>query len=563
MKFRSVTVLASLAVLFTSYFLIRPINATSKILIDRNAMGQDSLKVWIFFTDKGEAIGKLAKSAVASEAATSRRLKRGTVADPSVYDREVSGDYLAQVEPHVLRFVHETRWLNGVSAWVRPTELDEIAQLSCVTEIRSVTVYRRKIDQPIPDSLQLRKSSAPYPPEYGPSFHQMNQIQVPALHDLGFHGEGVRILILDTGFRVDHPVFDGTDIEATYDFINKDLDVSDEIPTPAQRIHGTQTLSVLGANAPYLMLGVAYKAKFWLAKTEIVTQEIQAEEDNWVAAIEWGEIHGVDVASSSLGYTGWYDYAEKDGNTAVTTKAADLAASLGVMVVNAIGNEQRISPEPTLIAPSDGDSVIAVGAVYNSGETVYFSSNGPAADGRIKPDLCAQGVDDVVASPFTDELTTASGTSFSTPLVAGAVALLVQAKPDWKYGEIYQALTATASRALEPDTVYGYGVVRAQSALNYKFDGPANIRGVAAYPNPFEHTIQFDFEQDPAGEVEIRIYTAAGEKVVTLHREAGDPAPLTWDGRNGDGKEAAAGVYVAYISADGVSEMRKIFKRAS
>ena len=537
------------------------INASSgKITVDPQKLTADSIKIWIFFTDKGESIGRISKLMAVSSHAFARRSARGAAVDNAALDRAVSDDYLAQIQPFIYRVDNHSRWLNAVSAYVNPANLDEVARLDCVREIRSVAVYRRPTEPISHEDDNLDKPLAPYPPEYGPSWTQMNQIQVPALHTLGFKGAGVRILVMDTGFRIDHPAFAQTNIEATYDFVNNDDDVQDEGEVSAQQSHGTQTLSIIGANAPNLMLGVAYEATFLLAKTEVVATETIAEEDDWVAGIEWGEAHGCDVVSSSLGYTDWYRYSDMDGNTAITTKAADIAASLGVIVVNSIGNDQRISPQPTLIAPSDGDSVLAIGAVNSSGEITTFSSNGPSADGRIKPDLCAWGAGNTVANPTNNELMTNSGTSFSCPLVAGTVALLLEAKPEWKYGEIFESLTSTATRANSPDSVFGYGIVRAFDALNYENYEARNIVGISAYPNPFSTTVSFDFEVTPIGEVEVRIYTIAGEKVAALTRANGDPAPLTWNGKNQNGEEVADGVYIAYITADGVSETRKVLK---
>ena len=533
--------------------------AKATIQIDPRQLNRDSIKVWIFFTDRGESINRPAKFVAVSQPAITRRALRANIVGATEYDRELNPDYLAAIQPLVQSTVQQSRWLNAISAYVDPSKLDQLSQQPCIAQIRSVATFKRSAD--LVDQGVIEKPLGPFPPEYGPSWAQMNQIQIPALHDLGYKGAGIRILMMDTGFRIDHPVFANTDIEATYDFINHDNDVQDDNQEPVQQSHGTQTFSVVGASVENLMLGAAYEATFLLAKTEIFTDEIQIEEDNWVAGIEWGEGLGCDVVSSSLGYTEWYSYSDMDGNTAVTTKAADIAASLGVIVVNSIGNEQsQGNSGATLIAPSDGDSVIAAGGVNISGDIAVFSSHGPSFDGRIKPDLCALGVGNAVANPVGNGLATNSGTSFSCPLIASAVALLLQAEPDWGFGQIYTALTTTATRANNPDNIFGYGIVRAFDALNYENHQSKNLVGVVAYPNPFNQVVKFDFEVPPAGVVEIRIYTIAGEKIVTLIRPAGDPAPIEWNGKNQAGEEAASGVYIAYISADGVSETKKIFK---
>jgi len=536
------------------------LRSQSKLRVPPTMLAQDSLKVWIRFADKGETTATPTHKAAISAAALHRRALRATNADAVNLDREVNPAYIDQVRAHALRVVHASRWLNAVSAYVTPAQLGDLAQLDCVSEIRPVARFTRPEEPISPASGELLRPTIPYPVFYGPSYAQLNLIQVPLLHDLGYTGAGIRILMLDTGFNTEHSAFLATDIEATWDFINNDEDVVDAASAgDGQQAHGTATLSLIGASEDEKSIGAAYEATFLLAKTEIYGSETAIEEDNWVAGIEWGESLGADVASSSLGYIDWYEYADLDGNTTLCTQAADIAASLGVIVVSAIGNGQRTSTFPTLIAPSDGDSVITVGAVSNGGDIAFFSSNGPTADGRIKPDVCAQGTSNYIAS-HVGGYGLGQGTSYSTPLVAGAVALLLQAHPEWQYGNLYRALTLTATRAAAPDNVYGYGIVRALEALNYDGSAPSFIKGVTAYPNPFTDFVEFDFEIPPAGAVEIRIYTVAGEKIATLTRPASDPLPLKWQGRNDSGEDAAPGIYIAYISAPGLSETRKILK---
>ncbi len=535
------------------------LQSQSKIRVPDNLLAQDSLKVWVYFKDKGSAGPETFQKAAIATAALQRRSLRAAHPDTEFLDREINRAYLEQVRSNALRIVHHSRWLNAVSAIVTPAQLDDIAQLDCVKEIKPVAQFVRRKDEIDGRSDVLQKPTGPFPPEYGPCYPQLNQIQIPILHDQGLSGEGVRVLILDTGFNTEHSAFANTNIEATYDFINNDDDVADFDSLRGQQSHGTSTLGLIGGTEEGEMIGAAFGATFLLAKTEEQAREVPAEEDHWVAGIEWGEALGADVASSSLGYTNWYTYADKDGNTAVTTIAADIAASLGMIVVASIGNDQRISPQPTLLAPSDGDSVIAVGAVDLGGEITHFSSGGPTADGRIKPDLCAMGQSNYLAS-YLGGYGTGSGTSYSAPLVAGVVALLLEARPEWKYGDIYRALTLTCTRAAEPDNVYGYGIVRALEALNYDGSAPNYIRGVTAYPNPFIDFVEFDFEVPPPGAVEIRIYTVAGEKIATITRDVADPLPPRWQGRNDSGDEAAPGVYIAYLSAPGLSVTKKIFK---
>ncbi len=535
------------------------LQSQSKIRVPQSLLAQDSLKVWVYFKDKGSPDLEAIRKAAISTAALQRRSLRAANPDADFLDREINREYVAQLRSNSLRIVHPSRWLNAVSAVVNPAQLNDIAQLDCVKEIKPVAQFTRRGDEFDSPTGGLQRPTGPFPPEYGPCYPQLNQIQIPLLHDQGLSGEGIRILVLDSGFNTEHSAFANTDIEATYDFINDDEDVADFDSLLGQQSHGTSTLGLIGGTEEGRMIGAAFGASFLLAKTEEQTREIPAEEDHWVAGIEWGEALGADVVTSSLGYTNWYTYADKDGNTAVTTVAADIAASLGVIVVNAIGNDQRISPQPTLLAPSDGDSVIAVGAVDLGGGITHFSSGGPSADGRIKPDLCAMGQSNYIAS-YLGGYGTGSGTSYSAPLVAGVVALLLEARPEWKYGDIYRALTLTSTRAAAPDNVYGYGIVRALEALNYDGSAPRYIRGVTAYPNPFSDYVQFDFEVPPAGAVEIRIYTVAGEKIATITRDIADPLPPRWQGNNDSGDEAAPGIYIAYVSAPGLSVTKKIFK---
>jgi len=548
-------------------------SAGNKIRVGPRSLQSDSVKVWVFFHDKGNAFAPLLKKAPVNDRAKQRRAMRGSISDYDTYDREVDPEYVAQIARYVKRIAHTSRWLNAVSAWATPSGLGRLAELEFVDSVKEVAVFVRKPEPPAEaDTMRMLKPESPNPPDYGESFAQAHQIEVDELHNHSLTGTGVTILMLDTGFKISHAAFAQMKIDSTWDFVNNDVNVEDpndpsENGVYSQQSHGTATLSVIGGYDYGNIIGVAYDANFLLAKTEIVAVEIKQEEDNWVAGIEWGERLGADVVSSSLGYTDWYTWKDMDGRTATCTIGATIAARHGLIVVNAAGNGGRASQYPTIIAPADGDSVIAVGAVTGGGEIAGFSSNGPTFDGRIKPDVCALGVSDRIANK-SGGYTFSSGTSFATPLVAGACALLLQAHPNWHYGALYRAVTGTATNAAVPDTVYGYGIVHAYQALNFWPDTANTISGVVAAPNPFTGSVDFVFSPKTAGEAKYRVYDIAGEKIAeksasfTLSGQANSSTyRLSWDGRNSKGDQAVAGVYIVYFAGPGIETTLKIFKK--
>jgi subtilisin family serine protease len=450
------------------------------------------IKIWVYFTDKGVTSDRAfrqkaqeVRSAMTSRA-LARRAKNGAEAvrfnDLPVYD-----NYIEQIEGYGLKLRRVSKWLNAASFETSIEKIDLLKNLTFIKKIEPVVTYHRrelpqsnldpdKFDQQ-PIKLDGRTLS------YGASFPQLVQINAVAAHDSGYSGQGVWVAMFDTGFRKSHSAFANIIAEsrliAEYDFVFDDGETSNEPEDMSSAWnHGTYTWSTLGGGWHDYVYGPAYGASFVLCKTEDVRSETEVEEDNWEAAVEWVDSIGVDVISSSLGYTDWHVASDYDGNTAVVTIAADYAASVGIVVCNSAGNDG--SGSATINTPSDADSILSIGAVYASGHIVGFSSRGPTYDGRTKPEVCARGVDVTCAGPAGDNaMAEVDGTSLSCPLVGGATALVIEAHPEWTAAMVREALMETADSADSPNNTYGWGVIDVMAAINYDGFGVTYQKGDA------------------------------------------------------------------------------------
>ncbi len=435
-----------------------PILLILAVLLSVLPADTDEIVYWVFFSDRGVDVQhrlEVESERIQNGSSAERRFSVGLlVAD--VYDLEPYSVYIHEVENLTAEPIRtSSRYLNAISMPLSQSEVDELLAKPYISEIRAVGVstFSPSEEIPAPDSYGLSKS-------------QLEQIKVLDLHQRGWTGNGVIIGMLDSGFDLTHPCLQYADVLATWDFVNNDTTVAwQEGDLPNQPSHGTKTLSIIAGYQPDYFIGGAFNASFILAKTEDTSDEYEQEEDFWVSGLEWLEAGGADLVSSSLGYIDWYGPEDLDGNTAVTTIAADLAASRGLVVWNSAGNSGP--GETSLVAPADGDSVFAVGAVDGAGLIVGFSSRGPTADGRIKPDGCARGINATVASFGGSGYSSAAGTSFAAPLTSAAAACIKSAHPDWSMMDIFTALKVTADRSDNPDNSYGYGVINALEAVKY------------------------------------------------------------------------------------------------
>ncbi len=525
-------------------------------------------KLWVFFTDKalstdGERSAVERAAAELSPRALWRRAKMGMEVNRN--DVPVAASYVDAVAATGAGIVVRSRWLNAVSVVADPAQAAAIARLPFVREVRPVARATQEMPEIIPAS-ETPSPGAGRSLDYGQSFDQLDQIQVTGLHDDGFDGTGVLIAMLDTGFDTDHQAYRHLDIVAERDFINNDGETANQPGDPSgQDSHGTMTLSCVGGAYAGQLYGGSYNASFVLAKTERVDTEIEIEEDYWVAAAEWADSLGADIISSSLGYFDWYTYEDMDGNTAVVTVGADMAAARGIVVVNSMGNEGN-DAWLYMIAPADGDSVLSVGAVTSTGARTSFSSVGPTYDGRIKPDVMALGYSAYVATTSdTASYAHASGTSFSCPITAGAVCLLLQGHPEWTPTDVIEALRSTATQSGSPDTLMGWGIVQAADAMDSGTSdvaegGVAQPRAVFASPNPFGLGTSVRYAVPADARVRVTVHDVAGRVVRVLCDgvERAGSHTVGWDGRDAAGERAASGTYFVRVDGGGTSRVAKV-----
>ncbi len=426
---------------------------------------------WISFTDKGDDATYLLDQPekYLSQASLDRRRSQGIHIDMS--DVPVHKEYVANLSQHVDSIVAISKWLNAVVVRIDMRQKTRLLSLPYVKQIwpvrRSQGIFTNHTQQ----KDQVLTMSYPQDTIYGTTSRQISMLALEKLHQVGFTGKGVEIAVLDGGFNhVDQlSAFDSLRLQgrliATYDFVrNRENIFSSE----AISSHGTKVLSTLAGYLPGTYIGAAFDAQYVLAITEEPASESRQEEYNWIEAMEWADSIGVDIIHSSLSYNTFdspdedYSWEELDGQHAVTTIAADKAASKGIIVTTGAGNEGN-NPWRRITAPCDGDSVLCVGAVDEEGNSAPFSSIGPSADGQVKPDVVAMGQGTIVVGP-RNEMIRGNGTSYSSPLIAGLAACLVQGHPGRTSMDVIQAIRLSGHRAYRPDSIHGYGIPEATKA---------------------------------------------------------------------------------------------------
>jgi hypothetical protein len=533
-------------------------------------------KYWVKFTDKNNSPYSVNNpSAFLSERAIERRVQFDIAIVEN--DLPVNPQYIQAVANIGVTLLNTSKWFNSVTIYTTDINaLNAINQLPFVESVVKVSGKAKNskdIEKPffayesyntVPDENYKSQSSVnSY--NYGSAYNQIHMLNGEALHDMGYDGAGKIIAVLDAGF-LNTNIIDAFDslwnngqILGTRDFVSPlNPNIFDS------HYHGTMVLSTMGANWPGQIVGTAPKASYWLIRTEDGDSEYLIEELNWVSGAEFADSLGADIINSSLGYTTFdnpsqdHSYSDMDGNTAPVTIGADIAVSKGMIVVNSAGNSGG-SFWQYIGAPADGDSVFSIGAVNGSGNYASFSSTGPTFDGRMKPNVVAQGQGSAIVEPWSGTLSSGSGTSFSSPITAGMVACLWQANPTKRNTEIMEAIQLSGSQANNPDYYLGYGIPDyglANSILTVieKKESPYGL--LTVYPNPFDDEITLKVQDLNSVLSRVEFMDITGKTVIAMDYSL-NPTNTVLIHLD----DLPAGFYLLKVTMDKGYETKKLLKK--
>ena len=444
----------------------------------------------------------------------------------SIQDFPVSTNYLRRLKEAGVHVYYTSRWKN--CAIVQEEEAT-LAQFDFIDRIEYLARGERLTKT---NDRNRRPTSFEVPPRVESSTDFQNKLLgVDKMHDDGYLGENMLIAVFDDGYEgvnVYQPfahLFTGNKITETWNFVTNDENVFvfDD--------HGTKVLTGIAAfyqGEENDISGTAPNADYMLFITEDIRNEFRIEEYNWLLAAEKADSAGADVINASLGYSTFTDKSmnytpdDMDGETAICTQAANIASLKGMIVVVSAGNEGGSSWR-TLTSPADAKNILAVGSVNIELERSGFSSFGPSADGRTKPDVSALGS---FATIMLDDgvITTGNGTSFSSPQMAGMAAGVWQARPDWTNLQVMDSIRLTSSQASMRDDELGYGIPnfrRAISNIKLSVEDILNDK-IKVYPNPFhDNKIYVDFSSSTIKhEITVTMIDIKGTEIykITLDR---------------------------------------------
>ncbi len=484
-------------------------------------------KLIIQFTNKGTNPFNISSPSQYLSARAINRRNRYNISIDS-FDLPIVPRYIDSVlSKGSVTLLSKSKWLNQILIQCSDqATINKILALPFVKSAKGVgyrpSVNTTRFDETVqaapPFTLAQRGQADAF--SYGNNYNQVHIHEGEYLHNLGFSGQGMMIGVLDAGFSSYKtiPFFDSIrnngQVLGERDFVAFDNSVNEDDS------HGMFCLSTMAANYPGKMVGTAPKANYWLIRTENAASEYPIEEHNWVVGAEFLDSCGADMISSSLGYNTFDDpsfdhtYNEFYKNATTVTQGATVAAKKGMIVMNSAGNEGG-NGWKYLIFPADADSVCAVGAVSQTGIVASFTSYG--YPGKVKPNIASVGLGTVLAG-FGNNTTTGNGTSYANPNIAGLIACLWQAFPEFNNMQILDAVYRSCPNYNNPNDRTGYGLpnmrlayqILEQKRFSVFADGFLKVM-----PTLFTNTnkLQVNIKAPETGKVSLRLIDMMGRTV--------------------------------------------------
>ena len=499
-----------------------------------------------------------------------RRVKQNIAIDST--DLPITPRYLDSVKlaGNVI-ILNKSKWLNEVC--IQTTDAAALAKINSFPFVissspvkriqegnKEITHTRNKFNEEISQTNTATQTSKTNGDvlNYGNSLAQIHIHEGEFLHNKGFKGEGMLMAIFDGGFRnyLTVTAFDSArnnnQIVETYDFVQNETSVNEDDP------HGMYCFSIIAANWPGQLVGSCTKAKYYLYRTEDVATEFPIEEQNWAAAAERADSIGVDVFSTSLGYSTFdnpvfnHTYADMNGKITIIARANTMAARKGIISVVAAGNDGN-NAWHFIATPADADSIVTTGAVNTSGVVASFSSYGPTSDGRVKPTVASVGQGTAIAG-LNNLPTFGNGTSFATPNLAGLITCLWQAFPEFTNMQIIEAVKRSSSIYTTPNDRIGYGIPNFHKAYDDLFQQRALLQvniilgndWIKAYPNPFKQKFTLLMKPKYTGSTTFKLFDSKGNLflIKQVTGQQGQAQIITFDNL----QPLAKGIYILHYA---------------
>ncbi|MEY8848314.1 S8 family serine peptidase [Psychroserpens sp. XS_ASV72] len=526
------------------------------VLIQYASFSQEH--AWVYLTDKENVANAVANPlTILTQEAIDRKAAHNIPIDER--DVPVNENYISQLKLQTgISVMAKSKWFNAVYVIGDQTNIENLINLDFVNFIdfadKSLNQESRAVE--LTNKFMVEEALVDF--NYGDSQNQVEMIGVNELHFQDFTGEGITIAVLDSGFlNVDtmqglQRLRDNGDLLGGYDFVSR----TDDVFAFTGNEHGSRVLSTMAGFVQDQFVGTAPDASYYLFRTEDVSSEMPVEEAYWVEAAERADSLGVHIINSSLGYRVFdnpnYDYIpeDMDGNTAFISKGANIANEKGILVVNSAGNSGATTWQ-SVGAPADAAGVFSIGAVDGDGNYAAFSSQGSAVQPTQKPDVVAQGQAASVINS-SDSIISNNGTSFSSPIIAGAIASLWQALPNASHEEIKQFVRMSASQFNTPDFFLGYGIPNLQLALDIGLSVPEEtFVQFKVFPNPVSTILHIQIPQSTEP-THLKVYNVLGKVVLekAIHQSETQL----------DMSSMASGIYIMSFEATDASKQFKLIK---